>query len=279
MDARPPLIHSLGIVRALHALGGIPGVGRALDELRYRQLLRRERDGSPGADADGLPVPPPRLRYLVAGTPGARYFLESGREAAQTLAGFLAEAGYPLERRRSILDFGCGCGRILRRFTRAGPRLSGCDLNPKLVAWCRANLPGEAFETNEVEPPLPFADASFDLVYAFSVFTHLPEALQRPWLVELGRVLEPGGILLLSTHGEATAWRLTAPERQRFDRGELVVRAGRAAGTNRCVVYHPRERLEDDARACGYEPIAFAPARLVGHDLALFRRLQDPHGS
>jgi SAM-dependent methyltransferase len=52
-----------------------------------------------------------------------------------------------------------------------------------------------------MNPPLPFEDASFDLVYSISVFTHLDEEMQDAWLNELKRVLRPGGILIITVHG------------------------------------------------------------------------------
>ncbi|WP_293680907.1 class I SAM-dependent methyltransferase [uncultured Phenylobacterium sp.] len=53
-----------------------------------------------------------------------------------------------------------------------------------------------AFEVNGHQPPLPYADQTFDLVYALSVFTHLPQDHQFAWLDELRRVLKPGRLLL-----------------------------------------------------------------------------------
>ena len=49
---------------------------------------------------------------------------------------------------------------------------------------------------------MEYADATFDFVFGISVFTHLPEELQLEWLAELHRVTQPGGYLVLTTHGE-----------------------------------------------------------------------------
>src|SRR6185503_21358796 len=43
---------------------------------------------------------------------------------------------------------------------------------------------------------LPHSRGFFDVVYAYSVFTHLPEDVQTHWLAEISRVLKPGGVLV-----------------------------------------------------------------------------------
>jgi SAM-dependent methyltransferase len=105
-------------------------------------------------------------------------------------------AGYP-----RILDWGCGCGRIARYTARLpGVALTGCDIDVDNVAWCSAHLPGRYVATT-IRPPLPFPEASFDLIYGVSVFTHMREPLQDAWLAELERVAAPGAVLLMTVHG------------------------------------------------------------------------------
>ena len=80
----------------------------------------------------------------------------------------------------------------------------------------------------------------FDLVYAYSTFTHWSAALQKQWTTELTRVLKPGGLLLFTTHG--AYFRdlfLQAEEGERFDRGEPIVRRPGSSGANRCAAFHP----------------------------------------
>src|SRR5207244_2931679 len=132
----------------------------------------------------------------------------------------------------SVLDFGCGCGRVTRYWNDFGGEVSGSDVSAKAVAWCRANLTFARFEVNRLAPPLAFPDEQFDLVYALSVFTHLTEELQLAWRDELRRVLRPGGRLFVTTHGRSYAPRLDAGERERFEQGELVVRWSDVPGTN-----------------------------------------------
>ena len=189
---------------------------------------------------DGVPLPPRRLMVRVAGTADAEWFLRSGRAAYDAIA-----AHVPLADAGSVLDFGCGCGRVTRYFREHAGDVRGSDVSGDAVDWCRANLRFAAFETNGLAPPLAFADESFDLVYALSVFTHLTADLQLAWRDELRRVLRPGGRLLITTHGRSYAPRLDDDERARFEEGELVVRWSELAGSNLCSAYHPEQYLRD----------------------------------
>ena len=124
---------------------------------------------------------------------------------------------------------------------------------------------------NGPEPPLPYADDSFDLVYALSVLTHLPVETQRRWLDELARVARDW--VLVSIHGEAYRVRLTEEELHRFDGGEVVVRWGEVAGTNLCTAFHPRSAFEKLVEP-RFELVSYVPEGAKGNrpqDLALLR--------
>jgi SAM-dependent methyltransferase len=226
------------------------------------------RPGRPSS-VDGPPLPPRRLMVRVAGTADADWFLRSGRAAYDAVA-----AHVPPAEVESVLDFGCGCGRVTRYWSGFSGSVSGSDVSGKAVEWCRANLPFARFEQNALAPPLVFDDASFDLVYALSVFTHLTEELQLAWRDELHRVLRPGGRLLLTTHGDSYVPRLDRDERERFERGELVVRWGDAPGTNLCSAYHP-ERYLRETFAQGFSFLELEPEGARGNptqDVVLLRK-------
>ena len=189
---------------------------------------------------EGPPLPPRRLMVRVAGTGDADWFLRGGRAGYDAIA-----AHAPLDEIQSVLDFGCGCGRVTRWWSGFHGEISGSDVSRPAIEWCRANLPFARFEQNALAPPLDFDDASFDLVYALSVFTHLTADLQLAWRDEMLRVLRPAGLLLLTTHGPSYVPRLGADERVAFERGELVVRWGDVAGTNLCSAYHPEAYLRE----------------------------------
>ena len=212
--------------------------------------------------ADGLPLPPPLLRVQVNGSSKPDDFLRQGKRAADTVRQAVDAAGRSLEGFESVLDFGCGSGRVMRQWVGLeGPQLFGSDYNRRLVDWCRDNLPFASFARNELSPPLPFKDAQFDLVYALSVFTHLTERLQRAWMTELARVIRPGGLLVFTTRGDRWAFKLTEDERRHYDAGELVVRYSGTEGTNLCAAWHPAAYV-NALTSDSFEPLAFLPAGL-----------------
>jgi SAM-dependent methyltransferase len=111
---------------------------------------------------------------------------------------------------KRVLDFGCGVGRIMRQFApEAGEaEFWGCDLDRTSIEWARRNLepPLHFFESDEA-PGLPQEDGYFDLIYAFSVYTHFTDNWAG-WLLEHHRVLAEGGFLLATFLGEGMSEHL-----------------------------------------------------------------------
>jgi 2-polyprenyl-3-methyl-5-hydroxy-6-metoxy-1,4-benzoquinol methylase len=168
----------------------------------------------------GIVPPPPRhlQERVVGGYVGS--FVRSGVELVAVLERLLADAGRPLRNAASVLDFGCGCGRLSRALQAAAPGadLHGCDIDPEPIAWLQANLGGVAtFATIPHAPPTAYADGAFDLIVGVSVFTHLPEELQFAWLAELQRITRPEGMLVLTVHGTNHHELLPPSERARLE--------------------------------------------------------------
>jgi SAM-dependent methyltransferase len=240
-------------------------------------LAARSKLESPELEvADGLPLPPARLRAQVGPSHAdATFFFRSGREHAELIRDLLRDAGTAVEDVDAILDWGCGCGRVLRHWAALpSTHVHGCDIDRRMVKWCARHLSFADVATTGISPPLPYGSATFGLVYAFSVFTHLTEGLQRAWIAECGRVLKPEGYLLISTLGEhyASLDRLTESELESFRNGNVVVLYERSAGTSLCSAYHPPQYVRDKLGA-GFDYVSFRPAADAGrHDIHLFRK-------
>lgn len=174
---------------------------RAATSMRLRWLDARDRLTG---RADRL-VPPRRLDFV-----GHSDFIATGDEF---LRHFVELGG--LRPDDAVLDIGCGIGRMARTvvpYLSAAGRYEGFDVNREGIGWCRrryrrfpnarfqvADLfnarynPGGAHRADEYR--FPYDDASFDLAFATSVFTHLlPEAVER-YVAEAARCLRPGGRL------------------------------------------------------------------------------------
>ena len=256
-----------------------PILGKAADALAriglagpaFRLFERLQALGGAGPTEDGgLPLPPPYLRVLTAGSPDAAAFLQTGRSAADCFLALAQKHGRPFGPQTAVLDFGCGCGRTARHLV-GKAAVSGCDINRRLVGWCHANLPG-AFQPNEALPPAPFADAAFDLVYSVSVFTHLHEPNAKAWLAELARVVKPGGLALLTFFDEHIPQ--AEPFRpQLMDQG-FVVRHEGPEGSNLLCGYFSTDGFAA-AAAPGWRLIkaVASPASGLGQAVAVFERI------
>jgi len=262
-----------GVKKGLQKVGGSMGLQeiattqhQIVTELRkLRDICSRIQYQMPMAP-DNLPIPPRELHALVSGDDEldiSAYF-EVGRFCADSVVGLLKKQGLDIDDLGAILDFGCGCGRVIRYFnTLKRAKVHGTDYNPKLIDWCKKNLPFAEFEVNGLSPPLVTCDGSFGLIYAFSVFTHLCEALQVSWLAELSRVLKPGGYLLLTTMGAAYADAYLPPrEREQFRSGQLVVLNEDSSGKNVCSAFHPATYVQQSL-VKGFELLEFVPGEVV----------------
>ena len=151
-----------------------------------------------------LPIPPRNLWLGYAKTP--EQYLASGHRRADQMREILATVGFKLQPGAKILDFGCASGIVLRwlpDIAKTGEAW-GVDISSEAMIWCQQNLsPPFKFATTTSFPHLPFEDHYFDFVYALSVFTHIAE-LAEAWLLELKRVVRPGGRLFITVHDNET---------------------------------------------------------------------------
>jgi SAM-dependent methyltransferase len=160
---------------------------------------------------DGYPMPPVPLRYRVHGSVKPGGFCQVGMNCARDIEKLLEDHGRSYTDFRRVLDFGCGCGRVLRflpRIETDAGQVVGTDIDPMAIAWCRRHLAFARWGVNGALPPLGYPSESFDFVFAISVFTHLDEYFQNAWLHEIDRILRPNGLFLATLHGESFAERV-----------------------------------------------------------------------
>jgi SAM-dependent methyltransferase len=179
------------------------------------------------------PFPPQHLIQNVSGLTSEADFALHGVTIYQAVQ---SASPKKLADYRSILDFGCGCGRLARMFKGHPGKVAGCDIDGRHVDWINVHLPHMTAVQTQPNAALPFADGSFDAVISISVFTHLDESSQRLYLAELARVSEPGAYLFLTTHGERAMaraldedgiFRMLAIPRADLDLAAIGMREGR----------------------------------------------------
>lgn len=100
-----------------------------------------------------------------------------------------------------VLDFGCGYGRIARLmyFFTESSKVFGVDPLKESIRLCHDAKLGDNFLLSEYLPEsLPVGSNEFDLIYAFSVFTHLSERATLAALRALRRYISPDGVLVIT---------------------------------------------------------------------------------
>lgn len=206
------------IAEAVRRLGLYPVARRVLFAADYARNFRENR--MVRQTHPDIAFPTPGMLWATAPTTSYRVYL-SGEESAEAFyrlaAAHLPEVG-------RIYELGCGAGSVLRHMPVVAPGVEvfGSDYDPKLVDWCKANVPDVDVSLNSLDPPLRYDDDSFDFVYSRSVFTHLSADLQKRWITEQLRVTRPGGLVLLTVHGDAYMHRLTTAERSEYRTSGLV---------------------------------------------------------
>ncbi len=98
-----------------------------------------------------------------------------------------------------VLDVGCGAGRMTRLLTKMGGQVTGLDPGQAQLERARMVEPaGEETYRAGVAQEMPFADASFDLVFFFNSLHHIPQPAMATGLAEADRVLVAGGTLFIA---------------------------------------------------------------------------------
>jgi len=154
-----------------------------------------------------VPIPNSVLMQRVSGNTSSKSFTTAGFQGAVDILSVLHRY-QRLGRSFTLLDWGCGSARMTAQISRLLPdsvEIHGCDIDADAIRWCRSAVPGVTFAVSALEPPLPYAPESFDVVIATSVMTHLDRRRQDAWLTEIRRVLRDGGLFVASTHGEFAA--------------------------------------------------------------------------
>lgn len=230
-------------------------------------------------------LPPDDLVFLVAGHRNVEHWGRSRRACVtEVILPRLADLNIHPAQFRSILDFGCGCGRVLAGWEglHGSAKLYGVDINPQLVAFCQENIPFATVSECGRYPPLDFNEASFDFVYACSVWTHMKVSAAVQWAGEMARVIAPGGILMMSYQGSAyrgVLASITKDGSRILEEAGIYVHChvdGASEGSNHYATFLTSDFVRSVFR--GFELLAIHPGVCgpshfaADQDIAIFRR-------
>ncbi len=212
-------------------------------------------------------VPPEDIRIGVGAYKDPGRFVADGQRNFQKL---IADGLSPED---SVLDVGCGCGRlspyIAQHLSPAGTYV-GLDADPDAVAWCVSDLqptfPNARFihcdvfnaeynprgSIRPIDYVFPFPGNTFTYVFAESLFTHMFLADTEHYLKEIHRVLRPGGRF------RCTYLLLTEASRE-----------GIRKGTAYRNLSHPIDRAMTFSREVPEKGVAFSEGDIV----ALYRSI------
>lgn len=263
-----------------HGLDSLPDACRSIP-LEVFGAIQIDRPRCAGSLLHSLPtMPDDDQQRLWTGAAGHTLLAQS-IAFVRTVPGYMpSRAGRPFED-AAVLDFGCGWGRLARlvcKFVRPS-RLWGVDPWDRSIDLCREHGVLGTFIPSAWIPRELDVPEALDLVYAFSVFTHLPEEVAVTALRTLTRHMAQGARLLLSIR-PVEYWashdfpRLAAQGYSRKRAEQEHARAGYA------FVPHNRPPIEgivtygDTSMTVEYASRLAAPLRLIALEWAPVDSLQ-----
>jgi SAM-dependent methyltransferase len=184
-------------IEAAVAAGGRYELFRGLDDDLWAMLLSGEYECYPAIRALLPAMPEPALQEIWNGVSGMALLAQTNAFYRRLRASQAQHGGCALAD-ATVLDFGCGWGRVTRFLARdvAPGSLFACDPVEGILEACRAARVPATLARSEFRPErLPF-EKPFDLVFAFSVFTHLSEVAHDRCLAAIHRGLAPRGLLV-----------------------------------------------------------------------------------
>lgn len=131
--------------------------------------------------------------------------LQEGHRFVQVLLSQLAKHGLTLSDDSVVVDFGSGWGRYTRFMLKYvhPDNLYGLEVNAGMVEHCRKAFGMANFLKVATMPPSPLRDGLVDVVFGYSVFSHLSPLCADAWIAEFARITRPGGLVLMTTQGRS----------------------------------------------------------------------------
>jgi len=143
-----------------------------------------------------------------------KYYFHDGANSAKKLNNLLfSRLGVKRSADTSLLEFASGYGCVTRHLSRelAPVNIVSCDIHEAACTFIESALGVKAMRSATRPEELGIENNSFDVVFALSFFSHMPERTWGRWLKTLFDKVKPGGYLIFTTHGMTTWGNLGKP--------------------------------------------------------------------
>jgi ubiquinone/menaquinone biosynthesis C-methylase UbiE len=184
-------------------------------------------------------------------------FFQHGKSEVSALMADLDSLGVRLNR-KSIMDFGCGIGRLTQAFSECFEHCLGIDISSEMIEKARElnRFPDRCqYLVNETADLAQLANNSFHLVYSSMVLQHVAPTVSSQYIKEFIRVAKPGGVIVFQIP-YYIHWRRRIQWRRRLF---VILQAFGFKGTSLLeklrlnpmrMSYIPQQKIEQILKSC-----------------------------
>ncbi|PGZ93613.1 methyltransferase [Bacillus pseudomycoides] len=148
-----------------------------------------------------------------SGEQAIEYYFNDGQKSASLFMELIQELLEVKEEPTQVLEFASGYGRITRYLLNQERKLdiTACDIHEEAVNFIKEKLSAKVL-LSHTQPELFTVPHSYHVVFALSFFSHIPDSTWFRWLKTLYNTLQPGGLLIFTTHGYQSKKMSGTPE-------------------------------------------------------------------
>jgi cyclopropane fatty-acyl-phospholipid synthase-like methyltransferase len=145
-------------------------------------------------------------RSFKAHQDAVQQYFNDGAQSSRKLFNLLCKLGVKPNHTTTLLEFASGYGMVTRHLVKdlAPIRIVSCDIHEQAIHFLKSTLGIETILSQSIPENLKLND-SFDVVFALSFFSHMPDRSFGRWLKTLFSAVKPHGYLVFTTHGQHSA--------------------------------------------------------------------------
>jgi ubiquinone/menaquinone biosynthesis C-methylase UbiE len=242
---------------------------------QFARLANNKKNADFKRTHPGLTIPPDYFLYETYKL-NYEHFFRDGEAVAKEIIDWTSL--YTIAPKR-ILDWGCGVSRVtmhLAKYTGSNTLIYGCDINEEMISFNKKNFQNIAYSLVTYDPPTKFGQHYFDMIYGLSVFTHIEAGMQENWIREIYRILNDGGIFLVTTQGSFFDSNLLMREKKTLDLQGVFTKVYYSKGHRMMSTYNSpgifRQLLEKYFCILEFHAGRDDPSKTGGQDLWIVKK-------